>query len=541
MARGPVHEAFATPTAEPKPTLAVRKKPPAPLEEMPPEERPDGEVSWIAGYWAWDDDRNDYLWVSGCWRAKPPGKDWVAGYWREQGDAWQWVPGFWHEAAAETGKAKEVVYYPEPPAPPNVAPPGEPPTAESFFVPGYWSWNGERYVWHAGYWARVQPGYVWVPAHYRWTPYGYIYVAGYWDVAVARRGMLYAPVVVDPYVVGAAYVYTPVYAVPHVVVVDTLFVRPCCCHYYFGDYYGPRYEAIGFESCYVYSRRNYDSIIVYERWEHRDNPAWFSVQVNLFSDRFAGRAPLPPRTLVQQNSIIQQNITNVTNINNTTINNTRNVVNNTTNVNKTVTNTTNMSMLAPASKVAAASGIRTVAVDPATRVAAMREATAVRTSSVQQRQHAERPGPAGAALTRPRTASLAVPAASSVTRQGLVRSTTTTTRTTTATQTNPAGTNTRSLTKTQTTQTTAGQRTQTTTTPATPHPGAAGTGKLTPPSGPYGSGGGGTQAGTHKGPPYNANGTHPPGGYPQLHPPTGHPPTAPAHSDSQKKSSDNQK
>ena len=31
----------------------------------------------------------------------------------------------------------------------------------------------------------------------------------------------------------------PVYAVPQTVVVDTLFVRPTCCHYYFGDYYGP--------------------------------------------------------------------------------------------------------------------------------------------------------------------------------------------------------------------------------------------------------------------------------------------------------------
>src|SRR5437868_4027373 len=34
MARGPVHEAFATPTAEAEPTTPIPKKPPLPLEEM---------------------------------------------------------------------------------------------------------------------------------------------------------------------------------------------------------------------------------------------------------------------------------------------------------------------------------------------------------------------------------------------------------------------------------------------------------------------------------------------------------------------------
>jgi len=42
------------------------------------------------------------------------------------------------------------------------------------------------------------PGYVWISAHYRWTPSGYLYIPGYWDLAVKRRGVLYAPVVIDP-------------------------------------------------------------------------------------------------------------------------------------------------------------------------------------------------------------------------------------------------------------------------------------------------------------------------------------------------------
>ena len=58
QARGPIHEAFATPTAEAKATPYMNKKPPVPIEEMPPEEKPEGNVVWIGGYWAWDDDRD---------------------------------------------------------------------------------------------------------------------------------------------------------------------------------------------------------------------------------------------------------------------------------------------------------------------------------------------------------------------------------------------------------------------------------------------------------------------------------------------------
>src|SRR5207245_8318390 len=104
QARGPVHEAFATPTAEPLATTPIPRKPPAPIEELPPDEKPEGEVAWIGGYWAWDDERRDFLWVSGCWRAQPPGRQWIAGYWREQGSDWQWVPGFWAVTEEKSGK-----------------------------------------------------------------------------------------------------------------------------------------------------------------------------------------------------------------------------------------------------------------------------------------------------------------------------------------------------------------------------------------------------------------------------------------------------
>src|SRR5262249_43943494 len=130
MARGPVHEAFATPTAEARPTQTVPKQPPAAIDEMPPEEKPEGNAVWISGYWAWDDDRTASLWGGGCGRVPPPGKDWRPGYWRDQSGQWQWVPGFWRAAAAPAAhaeEAQEVPYLPEPPAAPAVAAPGAPP------------------------------------------------------------------------------------------------------------------------------------------------------------------------------------------------------------------------------------------------------------------------------------------------------------------------------------------------------------------------------------------------------------------------------
>ena len=389
QARGPVHEAFATPNADPKPTPTIAKKPPAPLEEMPPEEKPEGESSWIAGYWVFDDDRQDFLWVSGCWRVKPEGKDWVPGYWREQGDRWQWVSGFWTNTAAQ-GRKQEVTYYPEPPAPPQVAPPGDPPNADAFYVPGYQMWNGERYVWRAGYWGRMRAGYIYVPSHYRWTPFGYVFVAGYYDLDVPRRGVLYAPVVVDVAVVGPRFVYTPYYAVSDTIVLDAMFVRPAYCHYYFGDYYGPRYRTLGFETTIVYSRRCYDPVIVYRRWEYRDNPRWFDAQVTLVVARDNGRAWVPPRTLVQQNTIIQNNV-NVTNITN-------------------VNNVTNNTVLAPTKNVVAARGNKVVALDNTTRAQVQQSSQKVSQAAVRERQLTEKPGgPNNLDAHKPKVASYTPP------------------------------------------------------------------------------------------------------------------------------------
>ena len=113
LTRGPVHEAFAeTVIFNPEPGIVVTKAPPEAIDELPPDQKPEGDnVAWIPGYWAWDDEAGDFLWVSGIWRDLPPDRQWVPGYWVRSGQGYQWTSGYWADA-----QASEVEYLPEPPA-----------------------------------------------------------------------------------------------------------------------------------------------------------------------------------------------------------------------------------------------------------------------------------------------------------------------------------------------------------------------------------------------------------------------------------------
>jgi len=275
LARGPMHEAFAAPVVfDPEPGMMVPKAPPASIEELPPDERPDGDnVIWIDGYWSWDDEANSFIWVSGIWRDVPPDREWVPGYWLSTPTGAQWISGYWRAVESES-----VEYLPTPPASLEAGPSSEPPTPDQSWAPGCWVWLDTRYVWRPGHWIVYQPDWVWVPAQYVWTPRGCIFTDGYWDYAPVRRGVVFAPVRFSSVVYSRpAYVYRPRVAIDVTVAVDYFFARPRCHHYYYGDYYASTYVDAGiFPSfSFHYSRYGYDPIFARQRVIHRrTNPQW---------------------------------------------------------------------------------------------------------------------------------------------------------------------------------------------------------------------------------------------------------------------------
>jgi hypothetical protein len=359
LARGPVHEAFATTAEAPVASPLVPKQPPEPIDELPPDQKPDGtNVQWIPGYWHWDDDAGQFAWISGFWRNTPPGRVWVPGSWRDTRGGWQWAAGFWQEAPppqAQQPLQPEIQYLPPPPETIETGPSVQAPTVTSFYVPGSWVWRG-RYVWRPGFWIEYRPGWVWVPAHFRWTPVGYVYVDGYWDYALAQRGVLFAPVYFPrPVYTQVGFVYTPAYVVSEPCMMGAMFVRRGWGCYYFGDYFAPAYTTTGYTAwCGAVGRNGaftvgfgvgrswgYDPLWTYYSVTYRNTPAWSSGVGTLYTGRFDGTLARPPVTLVQQNTVIN-NIVNV---------NVTNVTNNITVVNKSVTvnnkDVTSMTMIAP--------------------------------------------------------------------------------------------------------------------------------------------------------------------------------------------------
>jgi hypothetical protein len=300
LTRGPVHEAFAeTVTFDPEPGIVVPKAPPAAIEEVPPEQRPEGaHVAWIPGYWGWDDERSDFLWVSGVWRALPPGRQWVSGYWGKSGQGSQWTSGYWANA-----QASDVEYLPEPPATVETGPNIAAPLPSATWLPGCWVWQNSRYAWRPGFWAAAQPDWNWVPAHYVWAPRGYVFVDGYWDYSIGRRGVLFAPVHFDAGVYGRpGFSYSPATVINLGVFANYLFLRPQYQHYYFGDYYAANYQTAGFYPSYSYNsgRYGYDPIYAHDRWQHRQDQGWEQRQQADFQNRRDHENLRPPRTWAAQ-------------------------------------------------------------------------------------------------------------------------------------------------------------------------------------------------------------------------------------------------
>jgi hypothetical protein len=346
QARGPVHEAYATPSeTRPSPSPVVTKKPPDPIEEEPPDQKPQGDnVQWLPGYWAWDADRNDFTWVSGFWRDLPPGREWVPGHWQEIEGGYQRVAGFWTVPAKKGDQdeaEQELNYLPAPPPTIERGASTPAPTVTSVYVPGCWVYRTTRYLWRPGFWVGYRPGWVWVPAHYVWTPSGYLFVDGYWDYPLAERGLLFAPVVIERRLWRRrGWLFRPRFVIQPDFLLGALFIRSVDSRYYFGDYFENRYVKLGFVPWISWrlNRTLYDPNYTYYRQAYATVPSWDRGLRALYAGRLRGDVPRPPRTLVQQNTVI----------NTITVNRTVNTV---VNKNVNITNIQNVSVLAPVTRM----------------------------------------------------------------------------------------------------------------------------------------------------------------------------------------------
>jgi hypothetical protein len=308
LTRGPVHEAFAN-LSESEAGYLISRQPPEEIEELPPDYRPEGgNVAWIPGYWSWDDDRNDFIWVSGVWRELPPDRQWVPGYWTSSREGWQFVSGFW-----ANNSRNEIEYLPRPPDPIERGPSSPRIGADDYWSPGCWVWVNTRYAWQSGYWVPQHTGWVWTPAHYVWTPRGYVYVSGYWDHDIIHRGVMFAPVYYSsPIYRRADYYYSPQIVIDIFFALDNFFVQARSHHYYYGDYYDARYGDRGYEPWY--SRRHaYDRdegrdryyredpiFISYRSQQIRRDPEWDKRAHDEYAYRRNHEDARPPQTYRQQ-------------------------------------------------------------------------------------------------------------------------------------------------------------------------------------------------------------------------------------------------
>ncbi|NLL82843.1 MAG: BcpO-related WXXGXW repeat protein [Lentisphaerae bacterium] len=299
LAQGPVHEAFAEPVVlSDEGVFVVPVAPPRVVIDEAPDERPSSAAVWIAGYWAWDAERNLYIWVSGCWRVVPAGKKWVAGYWSETDQGWIWTAGYWGDTVTVQ---REPEYLPAPPALPSVAPPSEAPSLNVVWVPPCWYWRNNGYVLRSGYWLDATPGWVWQPSHYVRTRRGHVFVPGFWDYPLASRGTLFAPVLLPSPVIRR-----PSFSLSLGLSVNlgwlelNLFSAPRYGHYFFGDYYDTSYLSLGIFPGFHYRTTWgwYDSIYEHRRWSGRkggDN-RWDDRDRHYFTSRRDNKTLRPPKT-----------------------------------------------------------------------------------------------------------------------------------------------------------------------------------------------------------------------------------------------------
>ena len=75
--------------------VVVDRTPPPPQEETLGK-KPNGDVFWMDGHWAWDSGSKHFYWVSGQWASPRSGRIWQNAYWEPvEGGKYRFVPARW--------------------------------------------------------------------------------------------------------------------------------------------------------------------------------------------------------------------------------------------------------------------------------------------------------------------------------------------------------------------------------------------------------------------------------------------------------------
>jgi Planctomycete cytochrome C/WXXGXW repeat (2 copies) len=196
------------------------------------------------------------------------------------------------------GSATGPRFLPRPPASLESGPVGNPPNPNFTWIPGTWIFRHGRFLWLAGQWAPVHRGWVWVPARYVFTPAGYLFVDGYFDYELARRGVLFAPVIFRRGFVAPGFVFTPSVVLNTHRLTEFLFVNSPCGCYCFGDYFGASHVQAGIFPWFAFhmSSLGYDPFFAFASWAHHTDVGWHERLVSDFR-AFRDDARLrPPRT-----------------------------------------------------------------------------------------------------------------------------------------------------------------------------------------------------------------------------------------------------
>jgi hypothetical protein len=156
--------------------------PPIRVETIPAQ--PTAAHVWIPGHWVWRYGRHE--WAYGHWVLPPePGYVWEPARWVPENGQWVYYEGHWRHTAPPA----PVVYQPAPvqtvvvdtaPPPPLVEVRPAAPFGGAVWIPGYWTWHGNRHFWVGGRWSAPWPGHVWEPHHWELIGGRWHFVPGHW-------------------------------------------------------------------------------------------------------------------------------------------------------------------------------------------------------------------------------------------------------------------------------------------------------------------------------------------------------------------------